>query len=197
MSLELLNTIATLATCAIIATTAIAALVQLRHMRASNQIAGQLAIRDLILGAEFMRAEMTIRGLPAMIGDPAYAWAFRVPATKDLPQEVIEMRAAARIVGSNFENVGNMVRHGLTDGRLFIEQYGNVVLRAWELLEPFTLVQRKLAPQHDRVWEDFELLAVLCRDWEDRHKTAFEHRRRLLPPHEEIVLPPAPEPAER
>jgi len=77
MSLELLNTLATLATCLVVATTAIAALIQLRHLRASNQIHGQLAINALIQSEEFRRAQMAIQDLPDMISDPKLAWAFR------------------------------------------------------------------------------------------------------------------------
>lgn len=195
MSLELLNTIATLATCAIVATTAIAALIQLRHLRASNQIAGQLAITELIVGDDFTNAQIMIRGLPDMIADPRYAWAFREPPRADHPPDVTEMRKAARVLGSNLENVGNMVRHGLTDGDLFVEQYGNVVSEVWDLLEPYTRVRRKI--EGDAVWEDFERLTIVSRDWWSTRETAFAHTRRLLPPHQEIVLPDAPRPADR
>lgn len=56
MSLELSNTLATLTTTIIIAATAVAAIVQLRHLRASNQIAGQLALRQVLLDDNFMGA---------------------------------------------------------------------------------------------------------------------------------------------
>jgi hypothetical protein len=194
MSLELLNTIATLATSVIIATTAIAALIQLRHLRASNQIAGQLAINALIQGDEFIAAERTIRGMPAMIGDPRYAWAFRRPITNDLPPEVIEMRSAARRVGSNLENIGNMIRHKLTDGPLFIEQFCNIVSDSWNLLEPYARIRRKFEPFHDAIWEDFELLTIMSRDWLRMHPTAFEHTHRLLPSWTEIEVPDVPVP---
>lgn len=197
MSLELLNTLATLATCVIIATTAIAALVQLRHLRASNQIQGQLAINALIQSDEFRMAKMTIEGLPGMIGDPKFAWAFRVPLSRDLPREVIEMRRAVTLVGSSFENMGNMVRNRLTDGKLFVEQFGPVVCEAWAVLEPYTRVQRKIQPWHDAAWEDFESLAILCQDWIRTHPTAFPHTRRLLPPWTEIELPEAVDPRTR
>jgi hypothetical protein len=188
LSLELLNTIATLATCIIIATTAIAALVQLRHLRASNQIAGQLSINAMIQSGEFVRSQLIIAGLPAMIGDPKLAWAFRVPISPALPPEVVEMRAAARVVGSNLENIGNMIRHGLTDGQLFVEQFGNVVSDAWEMLEPYARVRRKFEASHDAVWEDFERLTILSRDWTRDHPTAFPHTRRLLPPWQELEV---------
>ena len=190
MSLELLNTIATLATCAVVATTAIAALVQLRHLRASNQIEGQLAINALIQSEEFRSAQVRLSALARTLDDPAFAWAFRVPLSQDLPPQVIAMRSAARIVGSNLENVGNMVRNRLTDGRLFIEQFGNVVENAWELLEPYTLIRRTLE-QSDAVWEDFEYLAILSREWMRTQGSVFpKNRRRLLPPWNQIDLPP-------
>lgn len=53
MSLELLTTLATIATTVIIGATAIAAIVQLRHLRAGNQIAGQLALRQVLLDDDF------------------------------------------------------------------------------------------------------------------------------------------------
>jgi hypothetical protein len=54
MSLELLNAIGTLLTVTIVAATAIAALVQLRHLRAGNQINAMLRIGEE-LGAKFTR----------------------------------------------------------------------------------------------------------------------------------------------
>lgn len=194
MSLELVNTAATLATCAIVATTAIAALIQLRHLRASNQIEGQLAINALIQSDELRDAMMMLLGLPAMIADPARAWAFRAPMGSALPPEVLEMRHAAHRVGSNFENIGNMVRNKLTDERLFVEQFGAVVVAAWQLLEPYTRVRRKYSDAHDAIWEDFEYLTILSRAWEKTHGSAFpKNVRRLLPPWTELEIPAAVE----
>ena len=44
MSLELLNTLASIGTFVVIGATAIAAVVQLRHMRANNQLEGLLDV---------------------------------------------------------------------------------------------------------------------------------------------------------
>jgi len=181
MSLELLNTFATLATCVIVAATAIAALIQLRHLRASNQIQGQLAINALIQSQQFRQAQMTLQGLADMLTDPTFAWAFRAPMSESTPPKVIEMRSAAHLVGSNLENIGNMVRNGLTDGRLFIEQFGNVVANAWDLLEPYARIRRK-DEKTDAVWEDFEYLTILSREWLQTDGGVFpKSRRRLLP----------------
>ncbi|MFN2528895.1 MAG: hypothetical protein ABR584_09300 [Candidatus Baltobacteraceae bacterium] len=189
MSLEIINTGATLVTCAIVAATAIAALIQLRHLRASNQIEAQMAINSLIQSADFNEAIMRLRDLSAMVEDPAYGWAFARPLSQGLPPEVVAMRRAAKLVGSNLENIGNMVRNGLTDKRLFIEQFGNVVTEAWDLLRPYTCIRRKLST-HDSVWEDFEYLTILSNEWHEKIGSAFpKEMRRLLPPWAQIVLP--------
>lgn len=190
MSLELLNTTATLATSAIVAATAIAALIQLRHLRASNQIEGQLAINKLIQSDEFRVALMKLQGLPQMIVNPEIRWAFRPPLSESLPREVIEMRSAAKIVGSNLENIGNMVRNELTDRQLFVEQFGNVVMEAWDLLLPLTCIRRKFSPEHDAIWEDFEYLTILSRKWMETGGSAFPRNvQRILPPWTDLDIP--------
>ena len=192
MSLELVNTIATLATCVIVATTAIAALIQLRHLRANNQIQGQLAINAFIQSDDFKTAEATLQGLSKMLDDPKLAWAFRIPVSPEMPPDVIAMRRAASVVGSNLENIGNMVRNRLTDGRLFIEQFCNVVSESWDVLEPFTRIRRKYDAMHDSVWEDFEYLTILSREWMRTKGSSFpKTSRRLLPPWTELDVPEA------
>jgi len=57
MSLELFNILARLGTFIVIAATAIAAIVQLRHMRSSNQIAAINELRETIETPEFQVAQ--------------------------------------------------------------------------------------------------------------------------------------------
>ncbi len=52
---EILNTIAAIGTFLVIAATAIAAVVQLRHMRASNQLEGLLSVLARVEDANFNR----------------------------------------------------------------------------------------------------------------------------------------------
>ena len=133
---------------------------------------------------------MRLQELSAMVADPAYGWAFARPLSHALPPEVVTMRRAAKLVGSNLENIGNMVRNGLTDERFFIEQFGNLVTEAWDLLRPYTCIRRKLSDAHDAVWEDLEYLTILANEWQQTTGSAFpKGMRRLLPPWPEIVLP--------
>jgi|SRR5579884_533949 len=190
VSLEVLNTAATVGTCLVITATAIAALVQLRHMRASNQIQAQLAINSLIQSQEFRTAFIKLQDLRKMIDDPSIAWAFRPPMRDDLPPDAFAMIQAARIVGSNLENIGNMIRNRLTDQRIFLEQFGNVVTEAWDLLEPYTCIRRKFQADHDTIWEDFEYLTILAREAARTQDTVFpRNRQRLLPPSNELAIP--------
>jgi len=46
------------------------------------------------------------------------------------------------LVGRNLENIGNMVRNGLTDGRIFIEQWSPLVVTAWNAIEPLLRIRR-------------------------------------------------------
>lgn len=73
MSLELVNTLASLATFLVIAATGIAALVQLRHMRSSNQIT---ALNELIAvqhSSEYNAARHFVHAeLPERLEDPTF-----------------------------------------------------------------------------------------------------------------------------
>src|SRR4029077_12670056 len=64
------------------------------------------------------------------------------------------------VVGRNLENIGNMIRNGLTDERIFLEQYANLVIIAWDSTEPLLRI-RRAAVRSDSPWEDFEYLTVL------------------------------------
>jgi len=185
VSLELLNTLATLATTLIIAATAIAAMVQLRHLRASNQIAGQLALRQVLLGDEFMTALGRMRDeIPPLLSDPgfrAYVHDFHVHSIPDANERYESAYACVLTVGRNLENVGNMIRNGLTDRRIFLEQYVNLVTLAWDVAEPLIKIRRE-ATHSDADFEDFEYLTVLARRWATGVRSVYpKDLPRILP----------------
>lgn len=136
MSLELLNTLAGITTTIVIAATAIAAVVQLRHLRAGNQIAGQLALRQVLLGDDFITAMGRVRfEIPALLEHPAFlkfVREFHVRAPADGLEAYDDVYGAVLLVGRNLENIGNMIRNGLTEKRAFLEQYASLVVLAWD-----------------------------------------------------------------
>ncbi|MBV8282946.1 MAG: hypothetical protein JO347_12915, partial [Candidatus Eremiobacteraeota bacterium] len=60
MSLEVVNTVAAAVTALVIAATAILALIQLRHLRAGNQIAGFMTLRNMLDDDAHQRAMATM-----------------------------------------------------------------------------------------------------------------------------------------
>ena len=61
MSLELVSAIASVVTAIVISATAVAAIIQLRHMRMSNQITALLAVQAEVDAKDFRDAEVLMR----------------------------------------------------------------------------------------------------------------------------------------
>jgi len=173
MSLEALNTVGTLITVAIVAATAIAALIQLRHLRAGNQISAMTAIDAEIMAEKFREAVVLIRERlrPAM-SDPAYR-AYEIACSRD--QQILDvnpayvaLRQATLLVGNAYEHVGLLLKLGMIDHDMFLDRYCSNVFNSWNRLEPLTALARE-AYGSQLPWENFEYLAVLSEDWMKAH----------------------------
>jgi len=189
MTLELINTIASVATTVIIAATAIAALVQLRHLRGANQISGQLALRQVLLDRDFLQAVGRARqDVPVLMKEPdfrKYVADYHLGMAED-HERYDSLYEEILVVGRNLENIGNMIRNGLTDGRIFLEQYVDLVIIAWDATEPLLRI-RRAATHSDTPWEDFEYLTVLARRWTAEKGSAYPAGvERILPPHAKL-----------
>ena len=161
MSLELLSTVASIGTFVVIGATAIAALVQLRHMRSSNQIAALTEVRETLESERFAQARRdAVVIVPKLISDAAGRAKLGAPAP--MPQELESIRMLANF----FENVGAFVRYGIIDRKLACDVWSFVVVDTWENLEPAIAIRRQRFPQ---VWTNFEWLAVICEEWQSRH----------------------------
>jgi len=189
VTLELINTIASVATTVIVAAAAIAALVQLRHLRGANQISGQLALLEVLLDRAFLQAVGRARQeVPALMTEPAFRkyvadYHFGLADDNERYDSIYE---EILLVGRNLENIGNMIRNGLTDGRIFIEQWAPLVVTAWNAIEPLLRI-RRVAEQADYAWEDFEYLTVLARRWIAENRTAYPRNvARILPPYHDL-----------
>jgi hypothetical protein len=185
MSLELLNTLASLLTVCIVAATAITALVQLQHLRASNQINAMLAIGEQLNTKSLTDALTLVRDrLPAMVDDPKYR-AYNARADRGEEEEIVpefeEVRQAAILIGNSYEELGILVKQGIVDTQMFLDRYSWVILRRWKLLD------RSLVDARDDTgqpfWENFEYLAVLSEDWMREHPSQYPNgmRRMRLP----------------
>ena len=176
MSLELINTLASVATTVIIAATAIAAMIQLRHLRANNQIELQLAIHKAFIDRDFWAAIGKARTeIPRLAQDPEFerfSERYHRGAPADGDERFEDGYEAALVVGRTFENIGNMMRNGLSEPRMFFEQYAPLVVSAWEATEPVTRLRRRVEGS-DLPWEDFEYLTALSRRWLAEHGSVY------------------------
>lgn len=161
MSLELLSTVASIGTFVVIGATAIAALVQLRHMRSSNQIAALTEVRETLESERFTQARRyALEVVPNLISTAAGR--AQLAAPPPMPPELENIRMLANF----FENVGAFVRYGIIDRELACDVWSFVVVDTWGNLEPVIAIRRQRFPQ---VWTNFEWLAKVCEEWQSRH----------------------------
>jgi hypothetical protein len=186
MPLELLNTIGSMLTACIIAATAIVAIVQLRHLRASNQISAMLNIGEELRAPEFTRSIQVIRAqLDAAMRDPLFraynnAWDSN-SAVPDVPEEYEALRNASTLIGNAYEELGILVKNGIVDRDLFLDRYSWTILGMWRRLEQ-VCADSRVATGQAALWENFEYLAVLSEDWLRDHVSAYpKGARRMVP----------------
>jgi len=164
MTFELWNSLATTATFLVVAAAAIAAIVQLRHMRSSNQI---LVLDSLLKESavpEFAEAQhFVFTELSGILRDPAFRYQLvqrdaRVPANQ-------AFMTKAFLVGNFYNYMGELVKRCLLDAEIACEYWGQVTT-AWDALLPIIAITRRSDP---RIWENFEYVAVLVQDYVRAH----------------------------
>ena len=166
MSLELVNTFATVGTFVVIAATAITAIVQLSHARSSNQIAAINELRETIESPEFQAAQHFVMGeLPARVRDPAFRHQYFDPSVRT--DESWLQIAKVNRVGNFFETLGTLVKAGMVDRELALDVWSGNIARGWELLAPVTAIARRR--EGAGLWENFEYITVLAQDWLKKH----------------------------
>ncbi len=181
-----MNTAASLVTVTIVAATALAALIQLRHLRAANQINALLAVNQKLDGREFTDALTTMNsGLESALADPKFrdyeiAIRQRVPPP-NVDKRCADMHHACILVGNTFELMGSLVKNGIVDQAIMVDQYCGVALGAWKRLADYTAFGREAGDPNG--WEYFEYLAVLSEDWLRSHPSSYPKGVRRYPLH--------------
>jgi hypothetical protein len=166
MSLELVNTLATLGTFLVISATAIAAIVQLRHARSSNQIAAINELRETYQTADFEAARQFILvDLTKALKDPVFRYqlANRSASTDEWRPAIAKLTG----VGNFYESMGVLEKAGLVDETLALEIWSGLIAITWEMLAPVTAILRRGGGSG--IWENFEQLTVLAQDWIAAH----------------------------
>ena len=167
MTLETFNAVVALVTAVIIGATAVAALVQLRHIRASNELTAfseamelwyQPAVQD---GFRFIQRE-----LEAKMQDPAFR------ADLDTAGVVDHTGHPELSPIDFFDNIGVMVSLGLLREDIILHPAAQLVQNLWQTMGPsIAIMRRKRGAQ---LYVSFEYLAWRASLWQKRYPGGFQ-----------------------
>ena len=175
--LEILNTLAAVGTFVVISATAIAAVVQLRHLRANNQLEGLLDIVGRIEEQNIWIDDVR-RQLPKMLADPAYV--------QSVTDRTFDRNVAWIQLGNRNERIGSLLKYRLIPEEPFLDVYYSIVLQTWEIMLPVTALARSTA-WGQNTWENFEYMYVRAKAFGERYKNGNYPKgvpRAKIPPFE-------------
>jgi len=159
---ELINAAASVATLVVLTAAAVAALIQLRHMRAGNQLQAFIDIYNRANSPEMMKLfDFVLMELPdAVRKDPEYVG--RV-VRREMPSSDSPLRVAFW-----FDEVGIALRKELVSAEVVFQVGASAfaTVSAWIAMQPLIDALRKRSPAS---FLHFEYAAVRARHWLDAH----------------------------
>lgn len=165
MSAEWWSTFFAGATFIVIGATAIAALIQLRHLRASNQLNALLTLMELWNQGPLQERFAYVRGeLQRRLQDPAFCAELAAHLAKG---PVSRSEHSEFAVADFWEQIGAFMKYNLIDERSWLDVAAPQMLGSWNLLEPIVMMGRER--YGDASFENFEYAAARARLWLDRH----------------------------
>lgn len=174
MSWEEVSALSTFGTLLVIMVSAVAAAIQLRHMRAGNQINASLGLFDKWAGPEARKVQTYVFSdeLTKKLEDPAYrASLMRIPIDRIAHPEVAYL--------DFWESIGSLFKLRYTDERAFMESGGYMSIVAWNKLAPVVaIIRRKRGPS---VYDNFEYIVSRAIIWERAHPDTFPKDAPRLP----------------
>ena len=162
MSAEWLSVGLSALTLVVIAATAVAAVIQLRHLRASNQLSALLEILDQWNAPSLREAYARFYSdLPARLSDTDFRADYSNRGSLD--------RAAhpEMLVFDFWEQVGTYAKHGLIDEKILLDIVSAQVYFAWKRAEPALAISR--ATNGPSTGENFEYLAVKAKRFTEKY----------------------------
>ncbi len=159
MTLEALSTAAAVGTFLVIAATAIAALVQLRHLRVSNQLEALLAILSLpydpVLSESF---QFVSHELETRLRDPQFRRELEVSQVdRKIHKELL--------ICDYYDRLGSIVKNGLIPEELYFDN--STPEQYWKLLSQVIAIRRRV--RGPVAYDNFEYLIARSRAYDRRH----------------------------
>lgn len=186
MSAEWVTAVSSIVTALVIAATAVAAVFQLRHMRTSNAIESQLTFRSMLEDDPHRQANSLLRSgeLKRMLEDTLFR-RYLYRSTNKLPigdasPLYVRYNESAILLGNSFELIGGMVRNNIVPKALFLQNYWWVVVNQWDRLEEWISLLREYSGSRG-MYEDFEYLTVLSREWSRDHPDSYAKNAARIP----------------
>ena len=167
MSIELVNALGVWFTAIVIAATAVAALVQLRHIRASNELSAFSEAWDMWHTEPVQRGWAFIEHeLSKKMEDPNFRCALDTAG-------VVDHIAHPEVVVCDWiDNIGVMVMLGMLREDVILLPAAQAISTAWDRLAPtIAIMRRKRGPQ---LYAAFEYLNNRSRVWQQRYPNGFE-----------------------
>ena len=181
MSIEVWSLAASVGTLVVIAATAIAAMIQLRHMRSSNQITALSKLEEMWDDPEFTaKRRLVARSLDERLRDPAFRVELEAETSTD------ELVRAVTDVANFFEGMGIYAKHGLADKDVIFDFWSSIIVRSWRRLTPAIAIMRRKSG--DSVFENFQYLAVIAKRYLDAHPNGSVPKSASLVPIEDVWL---------
>ena len=157
-----LSALAETGTLVVILASVVAGLVQLRHIRAGNQLQALLALEHDFRAPELQAALRYVQEeLPQRLEDPAYRLELERIGFVD-PAAHPEMTAC------NWLNeMGTLVKRGLVSEETFMDLFARLIAHCWRQVSPAVAIMRRT--RGEAQYHDFEYLALRAAAWLKRN----------------------------
>jgi hypothetical protein len=167
MSVEAIGIALSALTLLVIAATAAAAIVQLRHLRTSNQLNALLEILNQWTQPALQNAYAHFtQTMTSKINDPEFRKLLQSPGAQLDRGSYPEF-----LVMDLWEQVGTYVKYHLIDEDILLDIASSQIQSAWKLAAPaIELMRTHSGPA---TCENFEYLAVRALLWSKRHPSAY------------------------
>lgn len=158
MSADVISAIATVLTALIIGVSAVIAMIQLRHMRAGNELEAVLSLERDFRNDELQVALRYVQAdLPQKLHDRAYRGELE-------RRGFIDHRAHPEIIVCNWCNtMGTLLRHRLVGEATFMALFARLIAYYWDALEPVVAIMQRA--RGSTQYDDFEYLALRAKHW--------------------------------
>ncbi len=167
---EWLSAIAESGTLVVILASVLAALIQLRHIRAGNQLQALLSLEHDFRAPELQSALTYIqKQLPERLEDPVYRRELETIG-------FVDPAAHPEMIACNWLNeMGTLVKHGLVSEATFMDLFARLIVHCWRQVAPAVAIMRR--KRGEAQYHDFEYLAMRAADWLKRNPAGMFPRR--------------------